>query len=303
MNDPIIRAEGLAKKYPRKTALDGLTFTLPGDGITGLVGRNGAGKTTLMKLCAGMLNKTGGTIQVFGGDPMDNLHVLSKLVYSHHELSFTKSLKLRQILENHQIMLPTFDLEFAEKLLGYFDLDEKAKFSQLSHGMTTTFRFVCGLASRVPLTLFDEPVLGMDIAVRKAAYEVLLREYAEHPRCFVISSHLLSEIEGVLSDILLIDGGKLLLHQSMEELHQSAYRLEGEPDALDKFNQGRNVIWRTNGETGSAAVIYEKADEEAAENAARLGLRLSAVRAEDLCVYLTRENKEEELSCLWQKAN
>ena len=75
--------------------------------------------------------------------------------------------------------------------------------------------------------MLDEPVLGMDVTVRKSAYEILLRDFAEHPRTFIISSHLLSEIEGLLSDILLIEKGKLVLHSPIDDVRQSAYRVDG----------------------------------------------------------------------------
>lgn len=303
MSDYIIKADDLTKKYQKKVALNELTVIVPDNGIIGLVGRNGSGKTTFLKLCAGLLEKTGGTIEVFGYNPMDNLRVLSNLVYTYHDLQYEKSLKLQNIFQNYSVMFPSFDMGFAGKLLKYFELLPGMKYAQLSQGMASIFNFICGLSCRAPLTMFDEPVLGMDVTVRKAAYEVLLREYAENPRTIIISSHLLSEIEGVLSDIILIDAGKLILHKSIDELRQSAYMLDGDLIVLERFCQGKNVIWRKSGETGNIAVIYEKINDTALQAAVAAGLRLSAVRTEDLCVYLTRENKEGELECLWTKAN
>ncbi|MDR0286462.1 MAG: ABC transporter ATP-binding protein [Clostridiales bacterium] len=298
-----VKANSLSKKYQKKTALDGLTFAIQGNGITGLVGRNGSGKTTLLKLCAGLLDVTKGELLVFGGKPMDNLSILSKIVYTYHNLEFEKSMRLHDIMQNYKIMFPNFDLEFAEKLLRYFELKPQMKYIQLSQGMASTFNFICGLACRAPLTMFDEPVLGMDVTVRKAIYEVLLRDYTENPRTIIVSSHLFSEIERILSDVILINEGKLLLHESIDDLQQSAYMLEGEEVALKRFTEGKNVIWSRSGETGYSVVIYETFDERAVQAASEAGFNLSAVRTEDLCVYLTQVNKEVELECLWKKAN
>jgi len=173
---------------------------------------------------------------------------------------------------------------------------------RLSQGMASIFNFICGLSCRTPLVMLDEPVLGMDVTVRKAAYEILLREFSEHPRTFIVSSHLLSEIEGILSDIILIDEGKLVLHEEIDELRQRAYRVEGELSAVDTFTIGRSIIHKKTGLT-TEAIVFEQLTETAAAEAKRQGLTVSAVRPEDLCIYLTKENKEGELECLWQKAN
>jgi len=304
MNDVAIQATGLTKAYSRKKpALEDIGFTVAGTGITGLVGRNGAGKTTLLKLCAGLLDTTAGQLEVWGEDPRDNLSVLSRLVYSYPNLKYGQALKLRDILHDYTALFPTFDREFAQGLISYFDLNAKQRYRALSQGMVSTFNFICGLACRTPLTLFDEPTLGMDVTVRRAVYEILLREYNECPRTFIVSSHLMSELEGILTDVLLIDGGKLVLHDTIDHLRQSAYLLEGDVEALDKFCQGKEVISRKQGETGAAVVVFEEADKDCVQEAGARGLKLSAVRPEDLCVYLTRENKEGELKCLWQKAS
>jgi ABC-2 type transport system ATP-binding protein len=131
---------------------------------------------------------------------------------------------------------------------------------------------------------------------------VLLREFSENPRTIIVSSHLLSEIEGILSEIILIDDGKLVLYEDIDELRQRAYRIEGEESAVNSFADNKNVIYKKSG-LASETVIYEELTEEVKRRATELGLTVSTVRAEDLCVYLTRENKGGELECLWQKMN
>ena len=296
-----VNTDRLTKKYRDKQALDALTVSIADGGITGLIGRNGSGKTTFLKICAGLLDKTSGKAEIMGRDPMDDFETLSNLVYTYHDMKYEKSLRLKEIIGNYGMMFRDFDSVFAENLLRYFDLEPKLKYAQLSQGMASIFNFICGLACRSKLTIFDEPVLGMDITVRKSAYEVLLRDYSEYPRTIVISSHLLSEIEGVLTDILLIDEGRLVLHENIDDLRQISYMAEGGKERIDAFCEGRNVVFRKDMETGSSAVIYEKFDENASAAANAGGVRLSAVRPEDLCIYLTRENKEGELECLWKK--
>jgi ABC-2 type transport system ATP-binding protein len=302
MSDFVIRAANVYKKYDRKSTLGAYTIDIPANGIVGIVGRNGSGKTTLMKMCAGLLDVSEGTLEVFGGSPMNNLAVLADLVYTYHHMTYEKQLKLQNILGNYQVMFPNFDPAFAGKLLAYFNLNPKAKYRDLSQGMASVFNFICGLSCRAKLTMFDEPVLGMDITVRQAAYEVLLRDYSEHPRTIMISSHLLSELEGVLSDLLLIDNGQVVLFSNIDDLRQSAYRVAGAQAGVTAFVQGKRIVAQKSG-LSDEAVIFAPLDEQAALSAKQSGLTVSAVRPEDLCVYLTKDNKEGELECLWPKAN
>ena len=295
----VIKTVKLTKHYGKIEALSDLTVNIAENSITGLIGRNGSGKTTLLKILAGILDKTSGEAAVFGGQPMDNLPVLNRLVYAYHNMVYQTNLKLRDILFAYKTMFPNFDPVFADKLMKYFELTGKMKYKSLSQGMGSMFNFLCALSCRAELTMLDEPVLGMDVTARKSAYEILLRDFSEHPRTFIISSHLLSEIEGMLTDILLIEQGTPVLHNSIDDVRQSAYRVDGGGTEIEKYTAGKKIIAQKTNELTNFAVIYEPLTEKAAESAKVQGLTVSAVRAEDLCVYLTRQNKEGELECLW----
>jgi ABC-2 type transport system ATP-binding protein len=149
--------------------------------------------------------------------------------------------------------------------------------------------------------MFDEPVLGMDVTVRKAAYEVLLRDYTEYPRTIIVSSHLLAEIEGILSEIMLIEKGGLVLYKDIDEMREMAYRADGSRESLDKFCAGKEIIFTRNGEFDNFAIISGNASERMLRDAKSAGVDISQVRPEDLYVYLTQENKEDDLKCLWEK--
>ena len=298
MND-VIKVDNLNKDYGKAHALIDMSVNIAENSITGLIGRNGSGKTTLLKILAGLLDKSSGYVKVFGGDPMDNLPVLSKLVYTYHNVPYEWGMRLDSILYSYNVMFPNFDREFADKLMKFFELDNKMKYKTLSQGMGSIFNFLCALSCRAPLTMLDEPVLGMDVTVRQSAYEILLRDFTEHPRTFIVSSHLLSEIEGVLSDILLIEQGRVVLHNSIDDVRQSAYRVDGDSAKIESFISGKEIITKKIGELNSYAVIHEQVSDSSTETAKSLGLTVSPVRAEDLCVYLTRQDKEGELECLW----
>ena len=295
----IIKTINLNKNFGKNNALTDISITIEENSITGLIGRNGSGKTTLMKILAGLLDKTNGDSLVFGQEPMDNIAVLNNIVYTYHNMAYEPALKLQTILSMYKTMFKNFDPDFADKLMKYFELSAKMKYKSLSQGMASIFNFLCALSCRAPLTMFDEPVLGMDVTVRKAAYEILLREFTENPRTFIISSHLLSEIEGVLSDILLIEQGHVVLHKPIDDIRQSAYRLDGTASIIDSFTADKKVITRKSSELSSFAIIYEALTPQTSDTAQSQGLKVSPVSAEDLCIYLTEQNKEDQLECLW----
>lgn len=301
MADYIINTRGLIKTYGKNKAINDLTINVSSNQIIGLIGRNGSGKTTLMKLLAGLLEKTAGDLLVFSDTPVDNLHVAEGLVYTYHNVEYPRSFSLKDIIYGFKQMYSQFDEEFALKLVKYFDLSPKQKYRQLSQGMTSVFNFICGISTRAPLTMLDEPVLGMDVIVRKAVYEVLLRDFNEFPRTIIISSHLLSELEGILSEIILIDQGKLILHENIDDLREMAYRADGNWDSLEAFSRNKNIIYSKKGEMDSYNIISGALTVEEINQAREGNINLSKVRPEDLCLYLTQVNKEDELKCLWKK--
>jgi ABC-type glutathione transport system ATPase component len=120
------------------------------------------------------------------------------------------------------MVYPEWDADLAASLLADFDLPAKRSVKKLSRGMTSAVGIVLGLASRAPLTLFDEPYLGLDAVARQLFYDRLIADYAEHPRTVVLSTHLIEEIAGLLERVLLIDRGRVLLDADAESLRDSA---------------------------------------------------------------------------------
>lgn len=299
MNETVIQTNNLVKQFNKKTALNKLSLNIPQNSITGLIGRNGSGKTTLMKILSGQLDATSGSVTVFDENPMDNIMVLQNLIYTCHNFGYQRDLNLNSILRNYNTLFTNFDLEFANKLIKYFDLSPRMKYKNLSQGMGSIFNFLAALSCRCKLTMFDEPILGMDITVRRAAYDILLRDYTEHPRTFLISSHLFNELEGVLSDVLLIEKGEKVLYGNIDEIRHSAYRIDGGATQIDSFIYNKNVIERQNTTVQSFAIIFEPLTPVVKSEINQYGLAISPVRIEDLCIYLTKQNKEAQLQCLW----
>ena len=304
MGEYAIQVNQLQKKYGKKQAIRNLDLELHKDQIIGLIGANGSGKTTFFKMCVGLEEITAGSIRILGGDAWKDMAVRSEVIYSMHDLPVTPTEKLKNILRCYEIGFPHFDREFAMKMMDLFELPVKKSCKQLSQGMKSLFHFVCAMASRCQLTLLDEPFIGIDIEKRKMAYEILLRDYMEHPRTFVVSSHNLAELEGVLSEMVLIHQGELIFYQDMDQVREMLCRVSGSSEEIQKFAEKRSegqIVHSDSGELGDTLILQGSADSDLALEARQAGLEVESVAPEDVCVYLTTSGKEKQLDALWKE--
>lgn len=288
----VIETNRLTKVYYSKQVLKDLSFTIEKNKITGLIGRNGAGKTTLLKIIAGFLRETSGDLKVFSEHPFNNLKVSANMIFIDDQMNLPTSLNLMEILKTAGSFYENWDMDLAERLFEYFSFHSTQSHASLSKGMKSTFNMILGLAARCPLTIFDEPTTGMDSSVRKDFYRALLKDYLSHPRTIILSSHLLTEVEDLLENILLLKDGEKVLHTSIADLKTYAIGLQGKYDLLNEWIEGKEILHKY--EIGSQiAYVVVKNDftEDALQKVRMSGLIISEVETEDLCVYLTSKTK------------
>lgn len=303
MDEYAIVASNLTMKYKKKSrinALNRINLKLHEEQLIGLIGANGSGKTTFFKICNGNLDATEGTVQILGGDAVENLSIREEVIYSMHALPVGDNLTVGTVIGNYHMMYPHFDKEFADKLLDLFGVSQKAKIKQLSQGTVSVVHFICALSTRAKVTMFDEPFIGIDIEKRKLAQEVLLRDYMEHPRTILISSHNLAEMEQILSEMVLLHNGDLVFYEDMDTVREMLFRADGEADQVKAFVGKENVITSNQGELGAYFIGKGGPNCDLAKEAARAGLKIAAVAPEDVCVYLTSNRRESDLECLWK---
>ncbi|OCA85735.1 ABC transporter [Bacillus sp. FJAT-27225] len=288
----IIECNTISKSFLRKKALDGISFSIGENTITGLVGRNGAGKTTLLKLIAGLLKPTSGSLKVFSEKPFNSLTVSANSIFIDDKMVFPSALPLGEILEEAGRFYPNWDAGLARRLFTYFSFDPKNYHTRLSKGKTSTFNAIIGIASRCPLTMFDEPTTGMDEATRKDFYRALLKDYIAHPRTIILSSHHLEEIEDILEDILFIQSGRALLHLPVADLKEWAIELRGSRELVEKICLEKEVIHQKLFGAGTAAAVVRNEFTEAELNGLHYtGIEFKPVSTSDLFVYLTNDRK------------
>ncbi|CAM3307910.1 ABC transporter ATP-binding protein [Paenibacillus lupini] len=292
MTNHVVEVKQLTKSYGKMTAVNEVSFTLEPDKIYGLLGRNGAGKTTIMHMITAQLFATSGELKVFGEEPYENAKVLSQICFIKESLKYPDNYMVKDVLELSASLFPNWDKEYANSLVQDFQLPLKRRMKKLSRGMHSSVGIIVGLASRAPLTIFDEPYLGLDAVNRALFYDRLIEDYSEYPRTIVLSTHLIDEVSRMLEHIIVIEGGKILINEDAEELRGSAYTVAGTASAVESFIQGKKVISREPFGALLTAGVFERLTDTDRKKAAALGLQIASVSLQQLVVQLTNKKLE-----------
>jgi ABC-2 type transport system ATP-binding protein len=282
----IVEVHDLTKRFGSVTAVDGVSFRLEEGKIYGLLGRNGAGKTTLMSLLTGQEFATHGDIRVFGESPVENAGVLERLCFIKESQKYPDDFKVKHVLSTAPWFFPHWDQAFADRLVTDFRVPLDRRMKKLSRGQFSAVGVIVGLASRAPLTFFDEPYLGLDAVARQLFYDRLLEDYAEHPRTVVLSTHLIDEVSDLLEHVLVIDDGRLLVDTPADDLRGSVTTVVGGRDAVESFVAGREILHR-DGIGGLVSLTVSGLDDSDRAAARAAGLELGKVSLQQLVVRLT----------------
>ena len=234
--------ENLTKQYGSKTVLDHVNLTLESGKIYGLIGRNGAGKTTLLSLMSNQNPISDGTATIDGQRIWENPKALSRICFS-RELNLSaesalSSYTLKAYLRAAETYLPHWDKDMAGRLLELFGLEKKKKLGKLSKGMLSMVTILVAMASKAEFTFLDEPVAGLDVVAREQFYQLLLEEYTETGRTFVLSTHIIEEAADVMEEVIILDRGKILLKENTQELVDRARYVTGLADQVDGATAG-----------------------------------------------------------------
>jgi len=234
MTDSVIVAKDLRKRYGKDTvALDGTSFSIGRGRIVGLMGPNGAGKTTALKAILG-LTSFEGQLDVLGRDPRRERSSLMQDVCFIADIAvLPKWLRVDQAIDYVAGVHPRFDLTRADVMLTKTEIRRCSKVGELSKGMITQLHLALIMAIDAKLLVLDEPTLGLDLLYRRSFYGALLNEYFDHERTIVVTTHQVEEVEHLLTDVLLIDHGRIVLDSSVEDLANRFVQLIGNNDSLE----------------------------------------------------------------------
>lgn len=215
MNDALLSVSGLTKKYGDMTALSNLSFELQKGRIIGLLGPNGSGKTTLIKIICGLLQPTAGTVTVEGNP----IGVESKKVISYlpDTTYLGKSMKVSEIIGFFKDFYDDFDEVRAYDMLGKLGINAEARLKTMSKGTKEKVQLILVMSRRADLYILDEPIAGVDPAARDYILNTIISNYDE-TASILISTHLISDVENILDDVIFLQEGNIVRFTSVEEI-------------------------------------------------------------------------------------
>lgn len=261
-----IEAHNLTRRYADVKALDGATFTVTENTITGLLGRNGSGKTTFMALATGQDRQTSGTVKVLGHEPFEHAETVEQLCFIRDNQRYPDDYKLKHTLRAAALSFPNWDAAYAARLTELFRIPTKTAVRKFSRGQFSALGIVVGLASRARVTFFDEPYLGLDATARGIFYEELLHDYQEHPRTIVVSTHLINEMDKLLERVVILDQGRVIQDADVEDLRGSAHEVVGKADHVAHYLSGRHVLQQRRVGSLATAVVNGAPDRALADS-------------------------------------
>ncbi|UQZ36826.1 ABC transporter ATP-binding protein [Paenibacillus sp. PK3_47] len=278
--------------YDKNPVIKKLSFTEQDRVITGLWGRNGAGKTTLMQLISGHQKPDSGTVQIMGREPYNNPAAQGHLCYIKEDHPFSEIWSVRDCLRFYQYFKPNWNQEFAEQMLETFQLPHKKKTKKLSTGMKTALQLVIGLASQADVTILDEPTNGLDAAMRKKFYKLLLESYEAFPRLMLISTHQIEELQPLLDNIMVVHEGQLLTHEPMENLREMGIWLTGESGQVNQLTSNEKVIEESTLGSTKKVMIDAPMSEKWRERVRTAKVSIEKAHVQDYLLAVTENVKE-----------
>jgi ABC-2 type transport system ATP-binding protein len=260
---PAIEINHLVRKYGKTDAVNDLSLRVERGKCYGFFGRNGAGKTTTIKCLLNLLQPTSGSIRVFGFDPRkDEVAVKSRIAYVPDFVAFYPWMTVRDTLDYLASFRKNWNRKTEHELLGQFRLDEKQKANSLSKGQKTQVALIGAVCPEPELLILDEPTSGLDPIVRREFIQTVIGAYQDADpdrRTVFVSTHLITEFEGLIDDFTIIDNGRETISLNADEARSRYKKIRARfpailpptdfPGAKRVRREGREVELIVNGES------------------------------------------------------
>lgn len=273
----------------KQPILENINLNLEPGKIYGLLGRNGAGKTMLLSLIASYRKISSGDLTIGGQDPYENENIMPSVNLLHQTDYSDDSDTVRNFLEFRKRYFPDFDLEYAFTLMAEYKISLDKKMNALSKGQSAVVEAVMGLAGMAPIVLFDEVTNGMDAPSREKFYQHVLQAKNKERRVIVLSTHIVSEMDYLFDEVVIIHHGKVLINESVDEFLESGYEVTGSIESVNTYTQDKKVLHsRTLGPTKAASVLghVSETDQELLET---LNISYAPVKLQDLFINMTED--------------
>lgn len=216
--DSLVSIRSLTKRYGKKTALSDVSLEIPRGRIIGLLGPNGSGKSTLIKLLNGLLVPTGGEIKIAGNPPGEQTKAV--VSYLPERSYLPNSIRVRELVSCFTDFYADFDRQKALDMLASLNIDKNSPLKTLSKGTKEKVQLIMVMSRRAQLYILDEPIAGVDPAARDYILKTIIQDYNEEAT-ILLSTHLISDIETILDDVIFLKDGQITLTSSVEDIRDT----------------------------------------------------------------------------------
>ena len=214
----LVSIRNLSKKYGKHTALKGVSLDIPRGRIIGLLGPNGSGKTTLIKLMNGLLTPGKGQILIDGNLP--GVETKACVSYLPERTYLPPAIRVKQLLSYFTDFYADFDRQKALAMLTSLQISPDASLKTLSKGTKEKVQLIMVMSRKAQLYILDEPIAGVDPAARDYILKTIIQDYSEEAS-ILLSTHLISDIEPILDDVIFLKDGEITLTSSVEDIRNT----------------------------------------------------------------------------------
>lgn len=234
--DIAIEVKNLNHNFKDKIICDNMNINFEKDKIYGLLGKNGVGKSTLINIITNQLLCKSGDIKIFGKSAKEDISVLDDICVVREKEFFDNQYKVKDIFRAYSYFYKNYDYELQDKLCEMFEIKQKLAYKKLSRGMKTLISNIIGICSNAPITIFDEPTIGLDAVNRQEFYNILLDSYMHNNRTIIISTHLINEVEELLEKVVIIKNGEVKVDDYIDEVRNKSYYISGRKEDLSRLS-------------------------------------------------------------------
>lgn len=271
----------------KENILNDINLTFDGEKIYGLFGQNGAGKSTLMSLISDYNKTTSGEILLNGQEIHNNQALINKVYYMNQMDMFPKHEKLEKLFRMISNIYPNYDLSLQKDLINKFNVDIKKTYNSLSTGYKSIVKIIISLCVPCEFILLDEPTLGLDARNREIFYRELIASYSKNPRTFIISTHIIEEVDQLINEVVFIKDGHVKINTSVDDICSQSYSVSGPAEDVDSYVQGIHILEKESlGRYETVYFMHELPDNPRPES-----VDVEKMKLQKLLVYLI--NSEE----------
>ena len=283
-----VELKNVTKKFKEKIVFENLNLNIEQDKIYALLGRNGVGKTTLMNIITTKYLPNEGEVNLLGEKAFENENVLGEICFMKDKTEAVIGKKVKDIFKLGKIFYDNWDEDFKEKLLKEFEINEKDRYENLSKGKQSAVAIIIGLASRCKVTMLDEIYTGLDAVVRKKFYKILLEDYMENPRTFIISTHLIGEMSNIFSNVIIMGEKKLLVNEDIESLRKKVLEFTA-GEELEKILEGKNILKSSQFGGQKKIIAFDDFTKEELNRYKENNISIKTLSLQDIFIALTEK--------------